>query len=195
MVFAALLLPVTLAAQAGDAGAGVTVTVSGQGTQAVAIATGYTPKTAALARLDTCNEGDAISVSTARIAAAVIRKEGYSIYSSDVVADVLNVLQQKDVWTRAQKAITAGSNTVTLLTALFRTASPQTVAILQAGPAIAQAILPAVADPRDLATLSRQIMQDNGTLALGKKGSGNDCHTSLVVTTSAEVKSDSILIH
>lgn len=172
----------------------VTVTVSSQGTEAVKLATGYTPKAAVLARLDACNEGDATSVSTSRIAAAVIAQEQYGIYGSDVVTDVLNVLQQKDVFTRIQKIIGSGATTATLITALFRTLSPLTVSLLQSAPAIAQAVMPAVGDPRDLVALSKQIMQDNGTLALGKKGSGNDCHSGLIVAMAGSVKIDRVTI-
>lgn len=193
-VFSLLVWAATLAAQtaaptppvqtsANPAGS-VTVTVSPQGTDVIKQTTGYTPKNASLVRLDTCNEGEAASVSTSRIIAAVIVQQKYGIYSSDVVADVLNVLQSKDVFTRARKIITAGANTATLLTALFKTLTPLAVGALQSAPAIAQAILPAVGDPRDMAALSRQILADNGTLALGKKGSGNDCHTGIVVAMS-----------
>jgi hypothetical protein len=185
----ALLLAAALAL-AGNASAQVTLTISSQGTEAMTLATGYTSKTATLVRLDACNEGDALSVSTTRLAAAVIGTEQYGIYGSDVVNDVLQVLQQKDVFTRAQKIVAAGANTATLITALFKTLSPLTVTVLQAAPAIAQAVLPAVGDPRDLAALSKQIMQDNATLALGKKGSGNDCHTALAVAMTGAVKID-----
>lgn len=179
---------------AAGASAQVTVTISSQGTEAMRLATGYTSKTATLVRLDTCNEGDALSISTTRIGAAVIRTEQFGLYGSDVVADVLNVLQQKAVFTRVQKIVGAGASTATLITALFKTLSPLTVTVLQAAPAIAQAVLPAVGDARDLAALSKQIMQDNATLALGKKGSGNDCHTSLSVAMAGAVKIDKITL-
>ena len=96
------------------------------------------------------------------------------------------------MFTRAQKALAAGANTATLLTALFKTLSPVTVSILQAAPAIAQAILPAVGDPRDLAALGQKILQDNTALTLGKKGSGNDCHSGLAVAATGIVKIDRV---
>jgi hypothetical protein len=189
----ALVIAAALAL-ASNASAQLTLTVSSQGTEAMKLATGYTSKTATLVRLDACNEGAALSVSTTRLAAAVIAQEQYGIYGSDVVSDVLNVLQQKDVFSRAQKALGAAANTATLITALFKTLSPLTVSVLQAAPAIAQAVLPAVGDARDLAALSKQIMQDNATLALGAKGSGNDCHTGLAVAMSGAVNIDKITV-
>jgi hypothetical protein len=190
---AALIVAGLLLAAAGLR-AQVSVTVSSQGAQVIADTTGYTPKAAVLLRLDACNDGDATSVSTSRITAAVIAQEQFGIYGSDVVSDVLNVLQQKAVFTRAQKIVSAGSNTATLITALFKTLSPLTVSVLQAAPAIAQALLPAVGDPRDLAALSKQLMQDNGSLALGKKGSGNDCTTKLAVAMTRAVKIDRVVV-
>jgi hypothetical protein len=172
----------------------VTAVISSQGAEVVKLAAGYTPKTAVLGRIDICNDGDALSISTSRIAAAVITREQFGVYSSDVVTDVLNVLQQRDVFYRAQKIINAGANTATLITALFKTLTPLTVSILQAAPAIAQAVLPAVGDPRDLAALARQIMADNSALALGKKGSGNDCHTGLIVAMTGAIKTDTIQV-
>lgn len=176
------------------ADAQLTVVVSPQGAEVIAQTTGYTPKAASLVRLDACNNGDALSVSTSRIVASVIAQEQFGVYGSDVVADVLQALQAKDIFTRAQKIVTAGANTATLLTALFKTFSPLAVGALQAAPLIAQAVLPAVGDSRDLAALSRQIMQDNQALALGAKGSGNDCHTGLVVATAGAVKIASIAV-
>jgi hypothetical protein len=186
--FALLVTAATLAAQ-------VTATVSSQGAGPISATTGYTPKAAALARLDVCNEGPTdANVATSRVAAAVISAEQYSIYGSDVVDAVLAALQQKDAFTRAQKALAAGTNAATIITALFKTLSPTTVAVLQAAPAIAAAVLPAVGDPRDLALLSRRIQQDNTTFILGKKGAGNDCHTSLVVAMTGSVRIDRLQV-
>ena len=186
---AVLILATGLSAQT------VNVTVSGQGRDAIAETTGFSPKSATLARLDICTDGDTdTNVSTTRISAAVTLAEGYSIYGSDVVDSVLNVLQQKDVFARARKAVAAGTQSATLITALFKTLSPATVAVLQAAPAIAAAVLAAVGDPRDLATLSRKILADNTTLALGKKGSGNDCHTGLVVAMTGTVKIHKVMV-
>jgi len=70
--------------------------------------------------------------------------------------------------------------------------SPMTAAVVAAAPAIAQAVLPAVGDPRDLAALGQRILQDNTALTLGKKGSGNDCHTGLVVAMTSAVRIVSI---
>ncbi len=173
----------------------VTATISSQGARPISATTGYTPKGAALARIDVCNEGASdANVATTRVAAAIIAGEQYSIYGSDVVDAVLAALQRKDAFTRAQKALAAGTNTATVITALFKTLSPTTVAILQAAPAIAAAVLPAVGDPRDLALLSKKIQQDNTVFVLGKKGAGNDCHTSLVVAITGNVKIDRVQI-
>jgi hypothetical protein len=183
------------AALAGTAFAQISVTVSSQGTEVIKATTGASPKTATLARFDICSDGDAdTNVSTARVSAAVTVAEGYSIYGSDVVDAVLLVLQQKDAFTRAQKAISAGSTTVVLLTALFKTFSPLAAGIISGAPAIAAAVLPAVGDPRDLAALGKKILADNTVLALGKKGSGNDCHTGLAVAMTSAVKIDTIVI-
>jgi len=171
----------------------VTAVVSSQGADVIKTTTGYSPKNATLARVDVCSAGDAdTNISTSRIVAAVIVQGQYGIYSSDVVAAVLASLQRRDIFYRAQKAITAGRNTAVLLTALFKTLTPLTAAIVQAAPDIAAAVLPAVGDPRDLAALSAKIMPDNGALVLGKKGSGNDCHTGLVVAMAPTVKIDSV---
>lgn len=172
----------------------VDVTVSSQGTEVVKMTTGYTPSGAVLLRLDACNEGDAVSISTSRIAASVIASQNFGIYGSGVVSDVLAVLQGKDIFSRAQKIVTSASNTATLLAALFKTFSPLTVGIVQSAPAIAQAILPAVGDPRDLAALGKQLMQDNSTYALGKKGSGNDCVTGLAVAMTSAVKISKVTV-
>jgi hypothetical protein len=186
-----------LAAQSGQAAPApsliptVTAVISDQGPDVISQTTGYAPKSATLARLDICNaSGTDQNVAASRVVSAVIMQEKYGVYSSDVVAAVLAQLQQKDAFSRAQKIVAAGANTVTLLTALFRTLSPQTVAIMQAAPAIAQAVLPAVGDPRDLAALGAKIMQDNTALVLGKLGSGNDCHTGLMVARTGSVKTD-----
>jgi len=184
--FALLACAASLSAQ-------VTATISSQGTQPIAQTTGYTPKTAVLARIDICNDSDSDSnVATSRVSASVISAEQYSIYGSDVVDAVLAALQQKDVFTRAQKALAAATNSITIITALFKTLSPMTIAIAQSAPAIAAAILPAVGDPRDLGLLSRKILQDNTTFVLGKKGAGNDCHTGLVVAMTNAVKIDRV---
>jgi len=188
---------VFLAASLGNAGlnAQVTATISSQGTQPISQTVGTTPKNAVLARLDVCNDSDGdVNVASSRVSASVIAAEQYSIYGSEVVDAVLAALQQKDVFTRAQKAIAAGTNAATIITALFKTLSPVTIAALQAAPAIASAVLPGIGDPRDLSQLSRQIMQDNTTFVLGKKGSGTDCHTGLIVAVAAAIKIDKVAV-
>jgi hypothetical protein len=174
----------------------VTAVVSSQGTDVIKQTTGYAPKNATLIRVDICNADPQSdhNQSVSGAIAAVVLQEQYSIYGSDVVNAVLAQLQSKDVFTRAQKAIAAGANAATLLTALFKTLSPTTVSILQAAPAIAQAVLPAVGDPRDLAALGQKVLQDNTALALGKKGSGNDCHSGLAVAMTGTVKIDKVTV-
>lgn len=167
----------------------VTAVISGQGTDVIKRTTGYTPANSALARVDICNldpQNDH-NQSVSGAMAAIVLQEQYSVYGSDVVNAVLAELQSKDLFTRAQKAIGAASNTAVLLTALFKTFSPATASIISAAPAIAQAVLPAVGDPRDLAALGLNL-QDNTALTLGKKGSGNDCHTGLVVVMTRSVR-------
>ena len=177
-----LLLP-CIALQAQPA---ISVVIAPQGTQVVSLATGYAPRHATLARVDACNDGtEDRNLSTSRLIAAVELKQNAAVYSSEVVEAVLGALQQRDVFTRAQKVIASATSSATLLTALFKTLTPATVAIIQAAPAIAAAILPAVGDPRDLAALGKRILQDNAALALSKAGSGNDCHTGLVVMVSS----------
>jgi len=174
----------------------VTAVVSPQGTDVIKQTTGYSPKNATLIRIDICN-ADSVSdhnQSVSGAMAAIIVQEQYSIYGSDVVNAVLAQLQSKDVFTRAQKAIAAGASTVTLLTALFRTLSPTAISIMQAAPAIAQAVLPAVGDPRDLAALSQKILQDNSALTLGKRGSGNDCHSGLAVAMIGTIRIDRVTV-
>jgi hypothetical protein len=172
----------------------VTAVISPQGADVIKQTTGYAPKNASLMRIDVCNADTSSdhNQSVSGALAAVMLQEQFGIYGSDVVNAVLGQLQTKDVFTRAQKAINAGAGAVTLLTALFKTLSPVTVSIIQAAPAIAQAILPAVGDPRDLAALSQKILQDNSSLTLGKRGSGNDCHTGLVVAMASTVKIDKV---
>jgi hypothetical protein len=168
----------------------VTATVSGQGTDVIKRTTGYSPVGSALARVDICNidpQNDH-NQSVSGAMAAIALQEQYSIYGSDVVNAVLAQLQSKDLFTRAQKAIGAASNAAVLLTALFKTFTPQMAALISVGPAIAQAVLPAVGDPRDLAALGAKILQDNSALTLGKKGSGNDCHTGLIVVMAGTIK-------
>ena len=133
---------------AGTLSAQVSATISSQGTQPIAQTVGATPKNAMLARVDVCNDSDAdVNVASSRVSAAVIASEQYSIYGSEVVDAVLAALQQKDVFTRAQKAIAAGTNAATVITALFKTLSPVTIAAIQAAPAIAAAVLPGLGDP------------------------------------------------
>jgi hypothetical protein len=55
-------------------------------------------------------------------------------------------------------------------------------------------VLPAVGDPRDLAALSQRIMQDNSALTLGKRGSGNDCHSGLAVAMTGSIKIDKVTV-
>jgi hypothetical protein len=183
-------LALTTAVYAQDTAPLVTAVISGQGTDVIKRTTGYNPANSALARVDICN-ADTVNdhnQSVSGALAAIALNEQYSIYGSDVVNAVLAQLQSKDLFTRAQKALGAASNTAVLLTALFKTLSPMTAALVSAAPAIAQAILPAVGDPRDLAALGQKILQDNSALALGKKGSGNDCHTGLIVVMTSAVK-------
>ncbi|HWE48418.1 MAG TPA: hypothetical protein VG273_01425 [Bryobacteraceae bacterium] len=172
------------------AGPIVTAVVSGQGTDVIRRTTGYSPANSSLARVDICN-ADALNdhnQSVSGALAAIALQEQYSVYGSEVVNAVLAQLQSRDIFTRAQKALGAASNTAVLLTALFKTLNPTTAAIVSAAPAIAQAILPAVGDPRDLAALGQKILQDNTALTLGKRGSGNDCHTGLIVVMTGAVK-------
>jgi len=168
----------------------VTAIISGQGTDVIKRTTGYGPANSALARVDICNEDpqNDHNQSVSGALGAIALHEQYSIYGSDVVSAVLAQLQTKDLFTRAQKAIASASNTAVLLTALFKTLSPVTAAMISAAPAIAQAVLPAVGDPRDLAALGQRILQDNTALTLGKKGGGNDCHTGLVVVMTSTVR-------
>ena len=193
-----LLLALPLAAQSPTpipAGS-ITAIVSPQGTEAMKQATGYSSKTSSLMRIDVCN-GDAASdhnVSSARLVGSIILKEKTPVYSADVVKAVLLVLQQKDIFTRAQKIISAGGNVVVLLAALFKTVNPTTAAIVSAGPQIAAAILPAVTSQYDLAALAAKLLADNDALALGRAGSGNDCHTGLVVAMSPTVAIDSVVV-
>ncbi len=170
--------------------ASVTAIISGQGTDVLKRTTGYSPAGAELARVDICNEDPANdhNQSVSGALGAIALDQQYSIYGSDVVNAVLAQLQTKDVFTRAQKAITAGANTVVLLTAIFKTFSPLTAQLMYAAPAIAAAVLPAVGDPRDLAALGQKILQDNTALALGKRGSGNDCHMGLIVVMTGTLK-------
>ncbi len=168
----------------------VTAVISGQGTDVIKRTTGYNPANSALARVDICNvdpQNDH-NQSVSGAVAAIMVQEQYSIYGSEVVNAVLARLQSKDLFTRAQKALGAASNTAVLLTALFKTFSPATAAIISAAPAIAQAVLPAVGDPRDRVALGQKILQDNTALTLGKRGSGNDCHTGLVVVMTKSVR-------
>jgi hypothetical protein len=174
----------------------VTAVVSSQGTSVITQTTGYTPKNTTLMRVDICN-ADPLNdhnQSVSGALAAIVLQEQYSIYGSDVVNAVLAQLQSKDVFTRAQKAISAGASTATLLAALFKTLSPMTVSVIQAGPAIAQAVLPAVGSPRDLSELGQKILQDNTALTLGKRGSGNDCHSGLAVAATGAVKIDRVTV-
>lgn len=188
-------LPLFVFLSAGSLAAQVTATISSQGTQVISQTTGYSPKSAVLARIDVCNQAaEDANIAVSRVSSSVILAEQYSLYGSDVVDAVLAALQQKDLFTRAQKAVASGANAAILLTALFKTWTPFTVAVIQAAPAIAAAILPAVGDPRDLAVLSKKIMQDNTTFVLGKKGSGNDCHTGLAVAMTPAVNIDQIAI-
>jgi hypothetical protein len=168
----------------------VTAVISGQGTDVIKRTTGYNPPNSSLARVDICNVDprNDHNQSVSGAVAAIVLQEQYSVYGSDVVSAVLAQLQSRDIFTRAQKALGAASNTAVLLTALFKTLSPTTAAIISAAPSIAQAVLPAVGDPRDLAALGQKILQDNTALTLGKKGSGNDCHTGLVVVMTPAVK-------
>jgi hypothetical protein len=168
----------------------VTAVISGQGADVIKRTTGYSPANSALARVDICN-ADTLNdhnQSVSGAVAAIALQEQYSVYGSDVVNAVLAQLQSKDLFTRAQKALGAASSTAVLLTALFKTFSPATAALVSAAPSIAQAILPAVGDPRDLAALGQKILQDNTALTLGKKGSGNDCHTGLIVVMTNAVR-------
>ena len=174
----------------------ITAIISPQGVEAIKQATGYAPKTASLARIDVCN-GDPQSdhnLSSARLVGAVIVKEKTPIYSSEVVKSVLLVLQQKDIYTRAQKIIAAGGNVVVLLGALFKTVSPEWAAAATVAPQIAQAILPAVTSQYDLAAMAQKILPDNQPLALGRAGSGNDCRTGLVVAIAPTIAIDTVVV-
>ena len=174
----------------------ITAVVSPQGTEAMKQATGYSSKTSALARIDVCN-GDQASdhnVSTSRLVSAVVLQSKTPIYSSEVVKAVLVVLQQKDVYRKVSRGISAGANTSILLAALFKTISPLGAALLDAGPRIAEAVLPAISDPRDLIGMAEKILPDNTTLALGRAGSGNDCHTGLLVMMSPTVAIGSVVV-
>lgn len=192
----AVVLSVSAALAQAPAAALVTAVISSQGTDVIKRVTGYSPVGASLARVDICNQDtqNDHNQSTSGALAEIALDQQYSIYGSDVVNAVLAQLQSKDVFTRAQKAIGAGANTAVLLTALFKTLSPFAAAVISAAPAIAQAVLPAVGDPRDLAALGQKILQDNTALTLGKRGSGNDCHTGLIVVMTSSVKISKVTV-
>ncbi len=200
-IFALMALSIGSFAQAPTqitipAGPLVTAVISSQGTNVIRDTTGYNPRDTTLVRVDICNVDplNDHNQSVSGALAAIVLQEQYSIYGSEAVEAVLAELQSKDVFTRAQRAIAAGVNTATLLAALFKTLSPVTVSIVQAGPAIAQAVLPAVGSPRDLAEVARKILQDNTAMTLGKKGSGNDCHSGLAVAATGTVRIDRVTV-
>lgn len=172
----------------------VSITVSSQGTKAMKTISGYSSPSATLVSLDVCSEGEEANVSSGRIRKELSLKEGYSFYTYDVVSDVLGILQDKDKFIRVQRAVLAGVTTATIVAAVFKNINPVVIGAIQAAPAIAQAVLPAVGTPRDLLDLEKQLMQDNSSLALGKKGAGNDCQTKLVVAMTGEVKIDTVVI-
>jgi hypothetical protein len=177
------------------AAASVTAVLSDQGTDVIQKTTGYTPKTATLARVDFCNEtASDVTINTSRVASEITLQEQYALYSSVVVDAVLAVLQQKDVYTKFEKLIQAGQTSIPLIAALFKNISPLAVGLSQVAPQVALAILPAIVDPRDLAALSKNLLQDDTTIVLGKRGSGNDCRTGLIVAHTAAVKIEKIAI-
>ena len=167
----------------------VVAVISPQGQSVIKQVTGYTPKLATLGRVDICNL-DPVNDHNQSVSGAlsqIIAQTNVPLYSSDVVTAVMAELQQKDKFTRAQKIITAGGNTTLLIAALFKSISPTALVAMQAAPAIAAAILPAVGDPRDLLAMSMKILQDNTSLTLGKAGSGNDCHDGLVIAIASNL--------
>jgi hypothetical protein len=173
----------------------VSVVLSGSGTTVIRDATGYTPKNASLVTLDICDDGAEKTVLPAtRVRQEVISQLKTHMYSSEEVDAVLNWLAQKDHFARAQKIIVSGGNVITLLTALFKTASPELVAGLIIAPQVAAAILPAVGSPRDVLILQQKLMKDDAVWSLAPKGSGNDCHTAIAVMMTANVPQGMVLV-
>ena len=171
----------------------LTLQISSQGRGAPRLVTGYSASTATLARIVVCNQAGADrNVASEGLLMTLTDNEGYPFYSSAVVDQVLATLQQRDVFTRAQKAIYAGQQTGIIIASLFKALSPAAVAVLEGAPAIAAAILPAVVDPRDLIGLSHLLLQDNTSFVLGKQGSGNECRVTLAVAMTKEVRTDTI---
>ena len=174
----------------------IVATISPQGTDVIKLTTGYTPKAASLARVDICNQDPSSdhNVATSRAAAAIMLREKVGIYHSEVVHQVLVALQERSVFNRVSRIIKASSDATIAASAIMKVLSPWGATIAFSAPAIAAAILPAVASPTDIAALSSQIVPDNTTYALGRAGSGNDCKTGLVVIMAPTVAIDTVVV-
>jgi hypothetical protein len=170
----------------------VTASISDQGADVIRQATGHTTKTATLVAVRACNEtAEDVNVSVSRIYRQIENGgQKPTLYTSDVIAALLDVFQQRDVYNRLFKAGSAATQVIAILTTAFKVISPQlATALLVAGP-VYQAILPVIHDPRDLRDLAKQIMQENTTMVLSKY----DCHTGLVIARVPSINHEVVTI-
>ncbi len=183
-----------LTQDAGPVGSIIAV-ISPQGTETIRQVTGQTLPGATVVSVDLCNQDiSRHNVSASRVRAEIILQEGYGLYSSATLNAVLAALQNKDVFTRVKKAIDAGGNVSIIVTAIFKKFTPLAASVILGAPQIALAILPAVADPKDLIAFGQKLMADGSVFALSERGSGADCATSLVVAATGSVKVDQIAV-
>ena len=150
----------------------VSAVVSDQGSDVIRQTTGYRPKSATLRASTSATPGMPTRMSPPRASTA------RSFFcSSSIRSTIFRRGRERGAWCNSSSAMFSRGRKRSLrpgrlpprCLGAVPDAGAQTVAILQAAPSIAQAILPAAGDPRDLAALG-QNLPDNATLVLGKKG-------------------------
>jgi hypothetical protein len=174
----------------------VKVTIVDQGADPISLLTGTTVKSATLVDLTVCNESGTADASVdnsmiyQRINSLTTLNPGLTLYDSRVVALVLSVFEDKNVYAKLFKGGSAASTVGVILTTALKL-NPIATTALAVAPLIYSAILPVVHSPEDLQALASNIVQQN----TGGQLAGHSCRSGLAIArTSAAVKTEVITV-
>jgi hypothetical protein len=169
----------------------VTVTIVDQGIAPMQLVTGVKIATATLLDATSCNETETDEVVDNSMVYQRINSgtaQVLTLYDSQVVADVLTVFQDKNVFAKLFRGGAAASTVGVILTSALKL-NPITSVALAIAPQIYSAVLPIIHSAEDLRTLINNIVPQNS----GTKLAGHSCRSGLVVArTSAPVRTEVI---
>jgi hypothetical protein len=155
----------------------LTVTLADQGAAPMNLVVGTKVATATLLDLTVCNEtGADVVADTSRIYQRVDAGGSVVLYDSKLVALVLTVFQDKNVYAKLFRGGVSASAVVGILLVAFK-ASPVLASAMLAAPLIYQAVLPVIHSPVDLTALSASVLQQNVSVNLA----AHACYAGLAV--------------